>query len=395
MLDEPATGPARVPRADPARVAVWLANLNDERDGVALYRGLARAEKDPDRAREFTALAEAEERHAEIWVKKLEKAGVPLPTLRPGSRIRFILWVARRFGTQSVLPIVLMNESSDIAKYVKQGREAAALVVEEQEHGETLRRMSGAKPNTPQGRITEREHWHRLGRGGALRAGVFGANDGLVSNLSLVLGVAAAGAERNTLLVTGLAGMFAGALSMAVGEYTSVASQRDLLRRQIALESRELSEAPEEEEAELAQLLRDKGLSSEQAEETARQMMQNPASALDTLVREELGLDPDDLGSPGRAAISSFLTFAGGAAFPLLPDAALAGRIRAHRGGGGRRVAAGRSGGLHRISLWNQPGTGRLAHGCAGGAGGGGDSGGGAVRRGLTRLSTDGRLRVH
>jgi len=111
----------------------------------------------------------------------------------------------------------------------------------------------------------------------------------------------------------------AGALSMAVGEYSSVASQRDLLRRQIALESREVAEAPEEEEAELAQLLREKGLSDGQASETAHQIMRNPDSALDTLVREELGLDPDDLGSPVRAALSSFLTFAGGAAVPLVP----------------------------------------------------------------------------
>jgi VIT1/CCC1 family predicted Fe2+/Mn2+ transporter len=306
--------------AEPApKVALWIENLRDERDGVALYRGLARVETDQARVREFEALAQAEERHEAIWVRKLQKAGVPLPPEHPSPRIRFLLWLARRFGTQSVLPMVLMNESSDVAKYVKQGREAAELVVEEQEHGETLRRMSGAKPHTPQTRIAEREHWHRMGRGGALRAGVFGANDGLVSNLALLLGVAAAGADRNTLAVTGLAGLFAGALSMAVGEFSSVASQRDLLRRQIVLESRELAEAPEEEEAELAQLLRDKGLSPGQAGETARQIMQNPESALDTLVREELGLDPEDLGSPLRAAVSSFLTFGAGATVPLLP----------------------------------------------------------------------------
>jgi VIT1/CCC1 family predicted Fe2+/Mn2+ transporter len=305
--------------AEAAKIELWLENLRDERDGVALYVGLARVEKDADRAREFEALAKAEERHEAIWVRKLEKAGVPLPSRRPSPRIRFLLWVAGRFGTQTVLPMVLLGESSDVAKYVRQGRETAELVVEEQEHGETLRRMSGARPNTPQGRITERENWHRVGRGGALRAGVFGANDGLVSNLALMLGVAASGAERNTLLVTGLAGLFAGALSMAVGEYSSVASQRDLLRRQIILESRELAEAPEEEEAELAQLLREKGLSEGQAGETARQIMQNPESALDTLVREELGLDPDDLGSPVRAAVSSFLTFAVGATVPIVP----------------------------------------------------------------------------
>jgi VIT1/CCC1 family predicted Fe2+/Mn2+ transporter len=319
-----------MPAVDPAKIALWLENLRDERDGVALYRGLASVEKDGARAREFSALADAEERHAAIWQRKLDKAGVALPDAPPSARVRFLLWMAGQFGIQSVLPMVVMAESSDVAKYAKQGgRESAALVAEEQEHGATLRRLSGAKPYTPRALIGERERWHSVGRGGTLRAGVFGANDGLVSNLSLVLGVAAAGAQRGTLLLTGLAGLFAGALSMAVGEYVSVASQRDILRRQIVLESRELAEAPEEEEAELAQLLRDKGLSDAQAGETARQIMLNPDSALDTMVREELGLDPDDLGSPARVALSSFLTFAAGAALPLLPLFFLSGRTAA------------------------------------------------------------------
>jgi VIT1/CCC1 family predicted Fe2+/Mn2+ transporter len=314
---------------DAARITLWLENLRDERDGVALYRGLAGVERDAQRAQEFAALAEAEERHVAIWRRKLDKAGIPLPPDRASPRVRFLVWMAGRLGTQAVLPLVVLAESSDVAKYARQGRESAALVAEEQEHGATLRRLSGAKPQTPQALIGERERWHRVGRGGTLRAGVFGANDGLVSNLSLVLGVAAAGAQRGTLLVTGLAGLFAGALSMAVGEYVSVASQRDMLRRQIVLEGRELAEAPEEEEAELAQLLREKGLSEAQAEETARQIMQNPDSALDTLVREELGLDPGDLGSPTRAALSSFLTFAMGAALPLVPLLFLTGRSAA------------------------------------------------------------------
>ncbi len=306
-------------------VALWVENLRDEWDGAALYRGLARLETDAKRAEEFAALAEAEERHAAIWAKKLEKAAISLPDQRPSLRVRTLLWLARRFGTRAVLPLVLRVESGDVAKYVRQGSETAALVVEEQAHGETLRRMSGAPPFGSGARIVERERWHSLGRGGALRAGVFGVNDGLVSNLALVLGVAAAGAERGTLLVTGLAGLFAGALSMAVGEYISVASQRDVLRRQILLEGMELAEAPEEEEAELAQLLRDKGLTPEHAAGTARQIMQSPESALDTLVREELGLDPADLGSPVRAALSSFLAFASGATVPLLPLAVFSG----------------------------------------------------------------------
>jgi VIT1/CCC1 family predicted Fe2+/Mn2+ transporter len=155
---------------------------------------------------------------------------------------------------------------------------------------------------------------------------VFGMNDGLVSNLALVLGVAAAGTEPKLVLLTGLAGLFAGAFSMAVGEYVSVASQRDVLRFQVRLEARELAEAPEEEQAELAQLLSQKGIGSEQANTMAAEIMKNPRSALDTLVREELGLDPADLGSPIAAAAASFGTFAVGAALPLLPFLATQGQ---------------------------------------------------------------------
>jgi len=152
-----------------------------------------------------------------------------------------------------------------------------------------------------------------------VRAAVFGMNDGLVSNLSLVLGVAAAGVGDQALVVTGLAGLLAGACSMAVGEYSSVASQRDLLQRQIELERRELAESPGEEAAELALIFKQKGLSTEQVGRTISEILRNPDAALDTLVREELGLDPGDLGSPLRAARSSFAMFAVGAALPILP----------------------------------------------------------------------------
>jgi VIT1/CCC1 family predicted Fe2+/Mn2+ transporter len=148
---------------------------------------------------------------------------------------------------------------------------------------------------------------------------VFGMNDGLVSNLSLILGVAGAGVEPRTVVVTGFAGLLAGAFSMAAGEYISVASQRDLLTRQIALEKREIAEAPEEEAAELALIFKQKGLSTEQASRTAAEILKNPESAADTLVREELGLDPDDLGSPKGAAVASFALISVGAFVPLVP----------------------------------------------------------------------------
>jgi len=303
------------------RTDLWLQNFVDERDGSALFEGLASVERDPERARSFRELAAGERRHAEIWARKLEKSGAQLPSNRPSSRIRVLIWLARRLGTAAVLPLVVENEGNDAEKYQRQGGEAEAseMADEERAHKRVLAGMGRGQPQDARSLIAARERWHRSGRGGSIRAAVFGVNDGLVSNLSLVLGVAGAVQEPRTILVTGLAGLLAGAFSMAVGEYTSVASQRDILARQITIERREIEEAPEEEAAELALIYKQKGLSTEQASQMAAEILKNPEHALDTLVREELGLDPDDLGSPRQAAISSFLMFAVGAAVPVLP----------------------------------------------------------------------------
>jgi len=301
------------------RTDLWLQNLLDERDGAALYQGLASVEKDPERARSFRELAEGERRHAEIWERKLEKAGAVLPPNRPSSRVRALVWLARRLGTGAVVPLVMDAESGDAEKYTEQGGDAAPLADEERAHRQVLSALRTGQSSDARDLIAVRERWHRAGRGGSIRAAIFGMNDGLLSNLSLVLGVAGAGADPHQLAVTGLAGLLAGSFSMAVGEYTSVASQRDILARQIALERRELVEAPEEEAAELALIFKQKGLSTEQASRTAAELLKNPEHALDTLVREELGLDPQDLGSPWGAAVSSFAMFAVGAMVPVVP----------------------------------------------------------------------------
>jgi vacuolar iron transporter family protein len=303
------------------RTDLWLQNLLDERDGAALYEGLAALESDPERAQSFRKLAVGERRHADVWARKLEKEGATVPPERHSSRTKVLLWLARRLGTSAVLPLVLENEGNDAEKYRQQGgeAEASAMADEESEHRDVLAGMGRGEPLEARSNIAARERWHRGGRGGAIRAAVFGMNDGLVSNLSLVLGVAGAVHDPRTTLVTGFAGLLAGAFSMAVGEYTSVASQRDILVRQVAMERREIAEAPEEEAAELALILKQKGVSTEQATRTATEILKNPEQALDTLVREELGLDPADLGSPYQAAASSFVTFAVGAAVPVLP----------------------------------------------------------------------------
>jgi VIT1/CCC1 family predicted Fe2+/Mn2+ transporter len=302
------------------RTDLWLQNLIDERDGAALYEGLAHYEKDAEKARSFREIAEAERRHADVWRKKLEKEGIAIPPDRPSSRIRALIWLARRLGSAAVFPMVLEAEAGDADKYDAQGGDAVAIADEERQHRRTLVGMSRGEPTDARELIAARERWHRSsGAAGSMRAAIFGMNDGLVSNLSLILGVAGAGVEPRTVVVTGFAGLLAGAFSMAAGEYTSVASQRDLLTRQVEMERREIAEAPEEEAAELALIFKQKGLSTEQASRTAAEILKNPESAADTLVREELGLDPTDLGSPRGAAASSFVMFSVGALVPLVP----------------------------------------------------------------------------
>jgi VIT1/CCC1 family predicted Fe2+/Mn2+ transporter len=300
-------------------IEAWKENLQEERDGIALYEGLADTERDPKRARVFRQLADAERRHSAVWERKLTAAGEDLPAAGASARVRSLIWLARRFGTTFVLPMVIRAESADAARYALQSAEAEAMVKEEEAHRLALEQLNGKTPSSAVDRIATRERWHRGGKAGSLRAAVFGVNDGLCSNVALVLGVAAGGAQGKALLLTGLAGLFAGSFSMAVGEFVSVASQRDLLRLQIIQEERELRETPEEERDEMVELFRQKGLDQEQARRAADDLMSNPRAALDTLVREELGLDPEDLGSPVGAALASFFSFAVGAIIPVLP----------------------------------------------------------------------------
>jgi VIT1/CCC1 family predicted Fe2+/Mn2+ transporter len=155
--------------------------------------------------------------------------------------------------------------------------------------------------------------------GGKLRAAVFGASDGLVSNASLVMGVAAAGSDLHSVQIAGAAGMIAGALSMAAGEYVSVRSQREFYEHQMDLERQELAEYPEAEAEELALIYHARGIDMDEARRISAVLLSRPEQALDVLAREELGLNPDDLGSPFGAAGSSFIAFAFGACLPLIP----------------------------------------------------------------------------
>jgi len=294
------------------RPELLLANWKNELDSANLYSYLARLEEDDSRAAILKEMAEAEVMHATVMAGGLQTQGVQLPRHRVSFRTRVLKTVARIAGPKAIYPLLHGTEISGSSDYATQDTATAALAGDERSHARTLGEM--ARQNVARG-----ERWHRNAGGGSLRAAVFGVSDGLVSNLSLVMGFAGAGADASFVLLAGLSGLLAGAASMAAGEYVSMKAQRELFERQIELEAAELAVSPEEEVAELAMIYRAKGLPKADADRLAHQLTENPEVALDTLVREELGLDPGELGSPYGAATSSFGAFAIGAILPVVP----------------------------------------------------------------------------
>ena len=301
----------------------FRANLIDELNGAALYQALAAAERDANRRDIFLQLAEAEARHARFWRDKLTAAGVTDVPFSPTLRTRILSALARRFGPRFVLPTVAAAEFNDRGKYLSQP-DALPISQEERGHAAVVEAIAGPtrRSSTLGDEIGRAEPWHRSASGNNLRAAVLGANDGLVSNFCLVMGVAGAGTPTRTILLTGVAGLVAGACSMALGEWLSVANARELATMQLAKEREEIEQTPEAEQHELALILQAKGVSKAEAQRAAAQIMQDPDIALDTLAREELGIDPAELGgNPWTAAVTSFALFAMGAVFPILPYA--------------------------------------------------------------------------
>ena len=269
----------------------------EEKQSAWIYRSLAAAESDTRIASLFRALAEAAESQAQTWETTAREAGETLPTpFVPERRARLVAALARRLGPRRIKPALAALKVRGLSAYT------AAL--------------SGHLLPTDLAQVGVS---HRSVGGGNLRAAIFGVNDGLVSNASLILGVVGANATTGTVLATGIAGLLAGALSMAAGEYVSVRSQRELFEYQIGLESDELKKYPEAEAEELALIYIARGMAEDQARGFAHQLVKNPAQALDVLAREELGLNPDDLGSPIGAAAFSFCAFTIGALIPLIP----------------------------------------------------------------------------
>ncbi len=272
----------------------------EEKRSASLYRVMAEVEDDPAKITLFNALAHAAENQAGLWENKMRAAGVSVPQ-RPRStwRVRIIAWLIRRIGPRAIRPALAAMKIRGLSVYTHPAPSPGH-----------------AMPTS----VEEVGYRHSsLGRGGNLRAAVFGVNDGLVSNTCLLMGVAGAAQDSGIILLTGVAGLLAGAASMAAGEYVSVRSQRELYEYQIGLERDELDEYPEEEAEELALIYNARGLDLARAREFAADLLKDRDKALDALAREELGLDPGALGSPLGAALSSFVSFGAGALIPLMP----------------------------------------------------------------------------
>ncbi len=275
-----------------------LKSWDEEQRSAYLYRVLAEIDKDALRKRLFSELAREAQAQSGIWADAARREGSRVPAeYRPDLRTRIVEQLTRRFGPRHMRSMLAAMKVRGMSVY------------------------SRTEPGHPMpDASTGAERRHRgLASGGNLRAAVFGVNDGLVSNASLILGVAGAAAEPGIILLSGVAGLLAGAFSMAAGEYVSVRSQREMYEYQIGLERDELEAYPEEEAKELALIYEARGLAGAEAKRLADSMIADPERGLDALAREELGLNTDELGSPWGAATFSFLSFAGGALIPLLP----------------------------------------------------------------------------
>jgi VIT1/CCC1 family predicted Fe2+/Mn2+ transporter len=300
----------------------FRANLSDELHSAALYETLARVEEDDTRKQVYSDLARSEREHAQVWAEKLTANGVGPKRTGQAVKTRLMQTLVRLFGADFVLPTLAAAEYADRNKYHGQP-DAGRMSADEHHHAAVVQTLAhGGDPDMSQGaRIAAAESWHKgVSSGNDLRAAVLGANDGLVSNFCLIMGVAGAGTGNKAILLTGLAGLIAGACSMALGEWLSVTNARELATTQIAREADELEMSPEAEEHELALIYRAKGLEADEARRVASQMMRDKDKALDTLTREELGLDPAELGgNPWSAAGVSFCLFSVGAIFPTMP----------------------------------------------------------------------------
>jgi VIT1/CCC1 family predicted Fe2+/Mn2+ transporter len=300
---------------------LWLHHLQDEADAAFLYRELAKAEQDPRRAGLYEGLAAVEDRHVAVWHKLLKDHGHAVPAIQPSLRARTMSWAARRFGPGFLLPMLLEEEGREVKNYLRlshqspeaDARNAALLLARESaEHAGSLAGLSGAGG----------EPWHKTGAGGLLRNLVYGFNDGLTANFGLVAGMLGAQGHLNisghAVVVAGIAGMVADALSMGSSGYLAAKSEREVFEHEIAMEREEIRLMPELEQEELTLLYQAKGVPEEQAKEMAAQLMLDPERALEEQVREELKIGEAN-STPLREGWITGVSTAFGAFIPVAP----------------------------------------------------------------------------
>ncbi|OWY23131.1 rubrerythrin family protein [Sphingobacteriales bacterium UPWRP_1] len=296
-----------------------LKNIQTEIDAAYLYKILADAETDPAIASVFRQMSEIENSHAQAFAQKFNLSPNQLPP--PSRRAKTLQLIGRLLGNDYILGVLLDTEkglsNSMVASRKKNRLEGS---VSDTAHVTILKNILQSSENISASNLARFEKRHRSVGGNALRAAVLGGNDGLVSNFSLVMGIAGATSGQSEVLLAGIAGLLAGALSMALGEWISVKSSQELFENQMQLEMDELETNPETEEKELSLIYMSKGIAEEQARQMAHEVMQNKDQAHQVLVKEELGINAEDLkGSAMEAAITSFVLFAVGAIIPVIP----------------------------------------------------------------------------
>jgi VIT1/CCC1 family predicted Fe2+/Mn2+ transporter/rubrerythrin len=295
----------------------WDEHYRDERDAAFLYRALSAIEKEPDRRALFDKLAAVEDRHVQRWEELFRESGRHLPAYQTALRTRALAWLARTFGTSLVLPLMLAEEGREVQAYLGLARQstnrlthkaAVDIAADSAVHARELSEVMGR----------EGEPWHVGGSGGYLRSVVYGFNDGLTANFGLVAGVIGADVAPHIVLISGVAGAIADALSMGSSGFLAAKSEAEVQAHQIEMERHEMRLMPDLEEDELAVIYEAKGLTPERARETAKAMMQDPAQALDAMVREELNIHPAEL-APLKDGVVTGLATAVGAFIPIAP----------------------------------------------------------------------------
>jgi VIT1/CCC1 family predicted Fe2+/Mn2+ transporter/rubrerythrin len=317
------------PALDKATLRTWLEHWQDESDAAYLYAVLADQEPDPKRKDVYLKLAGVEERHTQMWEQLLAKHGAAAAVRRPrpslNARVR--AWIGRRFGPRYLLPLLLREEGHEVKGYLDLHKEAQSadardvslqLAKESAAHAETLAALTGAGS----------EPWHRTGSGGFLRNVVYGFNDGLTANFGLVAGVIGAAVAPHIVLVSGISGMIADALSMGASGYLAAKSEQEVYAHEIAMERDEIRLMPEVEEEELALLYQAKGIEPEMARRMAADVMRDPQRALGEQVREELKIG-EAHATPLKEGWVTGVATAVGALIPVAPFLVLSGRAAA------------------------------------------------------------------